>query len=76
MPPKKGRGKGRGNAKGKGSYSSWNDGSGWNDGADTMITNPYTAAAVKAKDNGTAGHAQTHGQKVAKANLGTNSLAG
>ena len=35
-------------------------------GADTMIT-IHTAAAVKAKDNGTAGHAQMHGRKVANA---------
>ena len=35
-------------------------------GADTMIT-IHTAAAVTANDNGTAGHAQMHGRKVAKA---------
>ena len=44
-------------------------------GADTMITT-HTAAAVKANDNGTAGHAQIHGQKVARARLGTNSSTG
>ena len=44
-------------------------------GAGTMTTT-HMAAAVKAKDNGTAGHAQMHGRKVAKASLGTNSSTG
>ena len=39
-------------------------------GAVTMIT-IHTAAALKANDNGTAGHAQMHG-----ASLGTNSSTG
>ena len=68
IPPKKGRGKGRDNAKGKGPYSPRNDGSGWAGlaGADTMIT-IHTAVAVKAKGNGTAGHARMHGREVANA---------
>ena len=44
-------------------------------GAKTMIT-IHTAAAVNAKDNGTTGHAQMHGRKVATASLGTNSSTG
>ena len=44
-------------------------------GADTMTT-IHTAAAVKAKDNSTAGHAQMHGRKAARASPGTNSSTG
>ena len=44
-------------------------------GAVTMIT-IHTAAAVKAKDNETPGHARMHGRKVAKASLRTNSSTG
>ena len=44
-------------------------------GADTMTT-IHMAAAVKAKENGTAGHALMHGRKAARARLGTNSSTG
>ena len=44
-------------------------------GADTTITTNM-AAAVKAKENGTAGHALMHGRKAARARLGTNSSTG
>ena len=44
-------------------------------GAGTMTT-IHMAAAVKAKDNGTAGHAHMHGRRAARASLGTNSSTG